>query len=188
MPNWSSNTLIITIDNETDKAKSQLAEFLETINSAKDSDKGIFSVFFPCPQELYDNPGNGFDTWYQWHVTNWGTKWDVPYKEVRFSEDNDDTTCQMWFDTAWAPPEKFVESVSKLFPELEFKVAYSEGGNAYAGYVVYINGEETLSCLLDNVEFDVTTFINDDMEEEEDYVPCDEWQAFLDEYGLHTGG
>ena len=185
MPNWSSNTLIVTAKAGSPEAEAQLAEFVAKIRGAEKSDKGIFSQFYPCPQELYDNPGNGFDTWYKWHVNHWGTKWDVLYGDVTFGEGEAIGYFQMWFDTAWSPPLAFVVSVSKEYPLLSFRIAYSEGGMGFAGYTDVVNGEIMEEYEVKDVSWN---YAEDDVDEEDCPEPSDEWASFMETYGLHTGG
>jgi Ferredoxin-like domain in Api92-like protein len=180
MPNWSSNTLIVSAESDNAEAEVQLAAFVNKINRAENSDQGIFSQFFPCPQELYDNPGNGFDTWYSWHVKHWGTKWDVPFNDISFSDTNDSTNFQMWLDTPWSPPLAFVQAVSELYPLLTFRCAYSEAGMAFAGYNEYEAGSEVNWYKVEEVGYNDT--------EDGDFTPYEDWGRFMEEYGLHEGG
>lgn len=186
MPNWSSNNLTVKADPKNPEAISQLADFMNKLNAAKDSKLGIFTQFFPCPQELYDNPGNGFDTWYAWHVANWGTKWDVFHSDITFFEDNDNANVQMTFDTAWSPPLVFAKEVSLLYPLLSFRVAYSEGGMGFAGYTDFAEGEIVDEFEVETVEWNYAEDGEDG--EDEDGAPSEEWAKFMEEYGLHSGG
>lgn len=189
MPNWSSNTLIVKADPSNPESVNQLAEFMKKIHAAEKSEHGIFTQFFPCPQDLYDNPGNGFDTWYSWHVANWGTKWDVGYGDINFSESNDSANVQMWFDTAWSPPLVFVKEASLLYPLLSFRCAYSEGGMGFAGYMDFAGGEETGDEFeVENVSWDYPTNEAGEEDEDADPEPSQSWADFMEEYGLHTGG
>lgn len=181
MPNWSSNTLIVKAEAGNPEAEAQLAEFVAKIRGAEKSDKGIFSQFYPCPQELYDNPGNGFDTWYTWHVNHWGTKWDVFYGDVTFNKGETFGHLQMWFDTAWSPPSAFVIAVSQEYQLLTFRLAYSEAGMAFAGYIDIVNGKIIEECVVEDVSWD-------DADDDNIPEPSDEWASFMETYGLHTGG
>lgn len=188
MPNWSSNTLIVKAEPGNAEAEAQLAEFVSKIKAADGSKNGIFTQFFPCPQDLYDNPGNGFDTWYSWHVDHWGTKWDVFFGDITLSDSNDNANFQMWFDTAWSPPLTFVNSVSELYPLLSFRCAYSEGGMAFAGYTDIKAGVADDEYEVSEVNWDYPKDENGDEDENADPEPNQEWAEFMAEYGLHTGG
>ena len=62
----------------------------------------------PMPKEL-DDTTKGTDgdavNWYDWRVTNWGTKWDISDEGLEYVDNGDGTSViQGWFDSAWAPP------------------------------------------------------------------------------------
>ena len=120
MPNWCMNTVVL--ENESKKEIDKLVEFLET--KATDSN-GFFSYLCPRPESEEDD-------WYNWNVNNWGTKWEViPEKDctTRLT----DTSLQLSFDTAWAPPIAFFEYLDN---NTEWKVAeanYHEPGMSFVG-------------------------------------------------------
>ena len=70
----------------------------------------------------------GFDSWYEWTVQNWGTKWQ-PEACVDFGE--------AWvisdFLTAWSPPEPIYHKLCELFPNLDIKWHYNEPGCNFSG-------------------------------------------------------
>lgn len=74
--------------------------------------------------------------WYDWSVKHWGTKWDVPSHKVEQVAAH-----HLVFDTAWAPPEKWLLKVSQDYPLVRFTLAFCEGGNCFWGTVVISNGE-----------------------------------------------
>ena len=52
----------------------------------------------------------GTDSWYEWNIANWGTKWDagdVTMKRV------DEETLTATFQTAWSPPVPIFERLAK---------------------------------------------------------------------------
>lgn len=74
----------------------------------------------------------GAMNWYDWAITNWGTKWN----SYRFHETmNEPTHYECKFDTAWSPPQPIFEKIAEEFPALTLRVmAYDEGGGfAYVG-------------------------------------------------------
>lgn len=88
--------------------------------------------------------------WYTWRLVNWGTKWDLG-DETEVREDYEDGKLEYHFDTAWSPPFEWLETASKKYPQLNFRLQYEEGGNNFEGYVVVQNGKE-----LDRHEGDYT--------------------------------
>ena len=81
------------------------------------------------------------EAWYDWSCKNWGTKWDIG-PDARIA---DNTTAQnpfvrINFDTAWAPPVRWLAKAARLFPTLSFTLEYEEPGMAYAGVAVAKGG------------------------------------------------
>ena len=56
------------------------------------------------------------DGWYDWNISNWGTKWEVN----AVIEEEEDTFIQYSFETAWSPAEGAFQAMVKQHPELHF--------------------------------------------------------------------
>lgn len=80
----------------------------------------------------------GAADWYDWRVSNWGTKWDAADSE--FSSDEEDVL-NISYNTAWSPNSGFIRRASELFPELHFRLLYEEGGINFCGVLVCQAGE-----------------------------------------------
>ena len=83
----------------------------------------------------------GFPTWYEWCISNWGTKWNAyGYDEnADYSENTD-----LWFQTAWSAPHPVIEKLSKMYPDITFEHEWADediGQNC--GRKTYCNGECT---------------------------------------------
>lgn len=94
---------------------------------------------------------------YGWECENWGVKWGAsePSLDDEFEEGN---YLSYRFDTAWAPPECFMDKVAKDWPTLSFELDYEEPGMGFAGTMQWEDGVMTSH---------ETREIDD--EEEEDY-------------------
>lgn len=142
-PNWCNNNLTIS-----HKDPAMMERF------KKASKTGIMEEFFPTPQELKDtvsSPGTdnkelqekyaanlkkyGAESWYDWNVANWGTKWDFASEDC---DNVDDNTLFCYFDTAWGPPIEGYKKLNELGYSIE--ASYIETGCAFAGR--YVDGEE----------------------------------------------
>ena len=93
------------------------------------------------------------DNWYNWNIENWGTKWDVGVSDVEsYAEtelqDEDETSLNYRFDTAWGVPEPVLRELSIQYPKLDFVLGYEEetgwGGEVEfkAGGVTVLNKYE----------------------------------------------
>jgi hypothetical protein len=75
----------------------------------------------------------GASTWYDWNISNWGTKWDAdsdtPWEYINDGE------LFLFFETAWSPPIPIYDKIAELFPDLDFVATYAEGGCEFVGKV-----------------------------------------------------
>lgn len=133
MPNWCGNTLTLTHENPEMIARAKAA-FIEG---------RLLDEFIPVPQELREttSPNReeqsadalrkkyGAADWYDWCVSNWGTKWDVG--DGQGIQTWDDHELIVYFDSAWAPPVNAYER----FQDLGFTVyaTYYESGMCFCG-------------------------------------------------------
>jgi hypothetical protein len=87
------------------------------------------------------------NTWYDWNVRNWGTKWDVgvgddnEYPETELMEESD-TYLAYRFNTAWSPPLPAIETLSSQYPNVEFNLSYEEE-TGWGGEYLFIEGDGT---------------------------------------------
>jgi hypothetical protein len=154
MPNWCDNTLTVSGDNIDDVQK-WVAE------NTKKNDYGIDCVDFngsvPMPDE---EDGN---SWYEWSMTNWGTKWNACYC---CELDGNDNEARYNFDTAWGPPGAWFITMSAKYPKLNFVMHYSEPGMCFAGTMSRQDG------YFDDV-YRQNEDITDDDKEAMGYTPCE---------------
>ena len=127
----------------------------------------------------------GATNWYDWCIKHWGTKWDVPSDTVLTVGEKE---IYGWFDTAWAPPVKWLVYVSKEFPTLTFTLYFSEGGVGFYGSFSAKNGSAKDSTKEDFWEDSDPIDSNDS----EDYDPesnlTKKCKEFIHNHGLHIGG
>jgi len=62
----------------------------------------------------------GYYNWYDWHINNWGVKWDA--KDCKSKELSDFNTIIFYFDTPWDSPNNFGVELSKLYPDATFEL------------------------------------------------------------------
>ena len=135
MPNWCNNN--ITITGPTSKIEKLFA-------AATAEDGGLLNAMVPMPVELKDTiKGSNGDAvnWYDWAVTNWGTKWDVDSEGLEFW-DNENLTATItgYFDSAWAPPIDCYNRFLADNPDFTITGSYYECGCDFAGF--YDNGDD----------------------------------------------
>lgn len=155
MPNWCDNHLRIT---HSDPAA------LEKFRDAWESGN-LFQTLIPCPKELMETRSVGFGlskdgtksyeqrlqefretlnielfgypTWYEYCVNEWGTKWDIGYRDDRNShavieqDGSGNDFIEVSFDSAWSPPTGAYEKLVDL--GYEISAYYYEPGMAFCG-------------------------------------------------------
>lgn len=87
--------------------------------------------FIPMPEEEAQN-------WYDWCISNWGTKWG--FYDAKDHGMHHNKYLHYTFTTAWSTPDKVIKAMSKLFPKLVFRLEYFEGGDDFCGIDEYNNG------------------------------------------------
>ena len=134
MPNWCSNS--ITISGSTDTIK-QLWD-----DAHVGDDFYLLNAMVPMPTEL-DATTSPSDSpnWYDWRVTNWGTKWDISDEGLEYVDNGDGTSViQGWFDSAWAPPVDAYNTFLDDMDNCSISATYEEGGMDFAG--IYEDGDD----------------------------------------------
>ena len=151
MPNWCNNVLELAHEDPQ-----MIARARDAFNRGE-----LLQEFCPVPDDLHivagcvgdkDSPEqkdleaqeevnvakHGYANWYDYCVSEWGTKWDVGLDSAWGNpvEIQEDGRLTLSFDSAWAPP---TAAYDKLL-DLGFSVRgyYYEGGMAFCG--VYDEG------------------------------------------------
>ena len=123
MPNWCYTTLNIN------GSKEQIKELRVLVLDAIENDNRLCNAIIPRPEAEAEN-------WYDWNITNWGSKWDVTDMFVDYE---DDTQLNLSFATAWSP-------IIPIFDELVkrgFRVFAEYQDEAYMFAGEYEDGDET---------------------------------------------
>ena len=98
-----------------------------------------FQKIVPMPKELKGttSPSDG-PNWYDWWVSNWGTKWN--------SYDGNVTDDGISFNTAWAPPTPVIVALAKQIDK-PLRMIYDESGMDFCGEVLaYPDGNFIDNC------------------------------------------
>ena len=119
MPNWCANSLVLHHE-DVNMIERAVQSFQK---------EEFCNEFVPMPEEFKN------DGWYEWRVSNWGTKWDVGSSQYGVERGNANE-CKFSFDSAWSPPIQFYEKLEEL--GFTVKAMYYEPGMAYCG--IYEDG------------------------------------------------
>ncbi len=140
MPNWVYNNIIISGDSEKVEAvKAQLdatTQKPETETTSYTTENPIFSFWNIVRPSASDFEAYRDQGWYDWNVTNWGTKWDASDVEVT---DNEPGLWSVYFQTAWAPPHEALVALSDQHPEVSIRNEWREE-QGYGAYQEYLAG------------------------------------------------
>lgn len=72
------------------------------------------------PSEAAEHKQIGFESWYDWSISNWGTKWNAKETYINM-QDKEWGSIEIEFDTAWSPPYQIFAKMLELFPDIEFE-------------------------------------------------------------------
>ena len=134
MPNWCSNSITISGPTKTIKQLWDDAHVGEGF--------GLLNAMVPMPTELDDTTSpSDSPNWYDWRVTNWGTKWDISDEGLEYVDNGDGiSVIQGWFDSAWAPPVDAYNTFLDDMDNCSISATYEEGGMDFAG--IYEDGDD----------------------------------------------
>ena len=146
MPNWCNNN--IEIEGPAEKIKA-------LFDAATAEGSGLLNAMLPMPEELKDTvKGSNGDAvnWYDWAVSNWGTKWDVDTEGLEFIDNGQGRAMITgYFDSAWAPPIEAYNRFLEANEDCSVTASYYECGMDFGGF--YDNGDdEYLENLRDEFE------------------------------------
>lgn len=144
-------------------------EAIETIKKntkelKEDKNKQFFSFnnIISVPKEIrkldYGNYG------YYWQINHWGTKWDCG--ETFFEVQGDYEKLVYFFETAWEPPIKVVETMSSLFPDCLFWLVYSEE-DSFSGELL-LNKSISIREETEHERYKLVEHNNENKEDDED--------------------
>lgn len=147
MPNWCQNSVVLSHQDPE-----VLARVVKAFN-----EKRLLDEFVPCPKPLrevsrgWGGPDGyekelresiyalnkkhfGFETWYEWCIANWGTKWDVD-TQGGHAEPNGEQFVRLSFMSAWGPP---LAAFWTMVEEQGFSIDayYYEDGMGFCGHWV----------------------------------------------------
>ena len=137
MPNWCANT--VTIKGPVDQIRAIWDD------AHADKDGGLLQALRPMPAALQDTvkgtgdeaqtqTHDGFTNWYDWAVSQWGTKWDIDIEYLNYDEHNDGTaSITGGADSAWSPPIEAFQAYANENPDVYLELKYFEPGMSFIG-------------------------------------------------------
>ena len=171
MPNWCYNNVIFkfpTIEKYND--------FIIAVNN-----KILFETFVPLSNNSSENKN-------EWSINNavekWGTKWEPSEVDIELYP-LEQLKLELSFDTAWAPPVGFYESINKNH-NIFSKSYFYESGEGIFGYSNYEKEYEKieyydypinkfkLSILRANIDQDLDNFMESEWESLIENWDCEE--------------
>ena len=144
MPNWCSNSITLRGSNQAEVQRLADAfkrgEFCDAVipvpGILKDPETTT-NYGDPVKQAAADalreqaRQATGYQSWYDFCTSNWGTKWDVGGDDGAIEMDEDGLGFRASFDSAWAPPVGVYEQL--VDDGFEVVATYYEPGMAYVG-------------------------------------------------------
>lgn len=158
--NWKRTAEFKKLAEGFDKTYTVVGEKFNVVSSRTYEEWADIGDRYILNKELY-----GAETWYDWCVEHWGTKWnacDASWRNYDCVE----------FDTAWSMPEPVYRCMAKLFPDVHFEVEFADediGSNC--GTVTY-EGDDIVVDYIEDDEFACEVWGYD----------YDEWKDEQEEY------
>ena len=131
MPNWCDNSITISGPEQKISAMWDLISNEEEV--------GLLGAMVPQPPNLFregisqtkqeELDKQGIPNWYDWNITNWGTKWEVASEFLEYESG----TIFGSFDSAWSPPETAYATFCRNNPDCSIWSRYIEIGLDFAG-------------------------------------------------------
>jgi hypothetical protein len=134
MPNWCEN--VVTFTGPREKLDELIAG----------AEKGaLLQTIRPMPETVFrgnvgsaERAEHGANNWYDWSVSNWGTKWDVECESIA----DDGESVRFYFMSAWSPPVEAYVYASEQ--GLGVSAMYCEPGCNFVGRYD-ADGENTMT-------------------------------------------
>lgn len=180
-PNRCSNFLKVHTKTWRPFKKEEIESFIKQVVLQQEAtiwtaEPPYHSFTFQYLIPLDDNSPN----WWNERIDNWWCKWPPSNCYLEVYEDNE---FQISFDTPWSPPEKWLETAVKKFPELVFELEYDEPGNMFCWTMGWKDWEFYDDCHSDSeyihtCENCERKVVDKDLHEDCDYIYCEE--CYLD--------
>ena len=147
MPNWCYNTL--TVNGSTE-------EIHKVFDPIVVDSENFFNHIEPMPAIEKDN-------WYDWRITNWGTKWDATPEHIDIFDDEESgvSTVDTGFDTAWGPPIAIMEKLESM--GFAVRLCYYEPGMGFTG--IWEDGEDNHYEWSDMSNEEITDMLPQELDE-----------------------
>ena len=101
----------------------------QSMDRYKDKTEKELSDYMVVGEEIFNIALQyGAIDWYDWRITNWGTKWNACDTEI---ESCDDGCLELYFYTATHGAVPLIKKLVEMFPDLEFHYSYADEVIAY---------------------------------------------------------
>nr|WP_269145043.1 hypothetical protein [Pseudosulfitobacter pseudonitzschiae] len=89
------------------------------------------------PEERTNLATIGAESWYDWSIKNWGTKWNA-YQAT-------DSNGVLRFQTAWSTPMPIWHALAAKFPDETIKIEYADEDMGQNCGTIYLRGGDVIS-------------------------------------------
>lgn len=168
MPNWCYNEIEISGDKE------KMLPIIEILEKSKEN--GSRNVM----TDLIGSDSNYGTDWYNHNINRFGTKWDFSYEDANIQVTTDKDFISMSVETAWSPPENFVDILCKQFG-VNGHIYCQEPGCDFAGVIDFNSDGKISEDVLSFLEGIYTHGFGFD-EEIDDRIEWweDDWKSFAE--------
>ena len=133
MPNHCVSTLYLRSEPKNLNKLLKQVEITESeASEAHPASKFSFHQIIPMPVKEESN-------WYEWCISNWGTKWDICDTDMTGSWENGEVGITFW--TAWSPVHQVLLTLSQQNPKVDMTYTYYDEGGGFYGTYHFFDGE-----------------------------------------------
>jgi len=145
MPNHVKTIVRMTGDlGQIKKLKEECFKNIENPTEYGPTRRFDFETIIPMPENIFrgdigkkEQELYGENNWYDWSISNWGTKWNA-YDLAEVGQRI------FIINTAWSYPHKIFRALSEKYPHVKFHIRYAdEGIYENSGKCTYLGGEKT---------------------------------------------
>ena len=129
--NWCHNRLTLTGPAE------RIRDLWTRAQTADPGSKSFGLLQVLRPEPTY-SPG---ETWWEWRVENWGTKWDISGENLELVEAGPTAAITGEFVSAWSPPTEAIHWYACHAGDVRVTLTYHEPRMCFVGAFEAENGE-----------------------------------------------
>lgn len=147
MPNWCDNALFLMYERDNKKQVRYIEKIIKGLNRKRPV---LLNTLTPMPKHdpnpnsptkflrkgslgKYEKELFGDDNWYDWSISNWGTKWEADINDYHTDLNHNNGKLYIYFQSAWSPPIQALLNSRLEELGISYQLLYLETGMNFWG-------------------------------------------------------